>query len=127
MSYAVEFDLEIVHLLHDGVVSSNLGVCVVHEVTSRVVHGHGDYLRLLRQMVQLLGDLLHESVEVASQLGKRAAVQKQKPLRRGATGCARRIRPTSGCFPLGMLEDRNLIAREAQLTDGDGLRGLRRG
>lgn len=126
MSYAVQLELQIVHLRHDRVKSPNFGICVVYQVASRVVHGRSDELGLLGQMVHLLGDLLHEAVEVPSQLREGAAVQKQKALRGGSACCARRVGPTGGRFPLRMLKNRDLVAREAQLTDGDALGCLRR-
>lgn len=85
---AVELDLKVVDLRHDGMEPPNLDIAVVHQVASLVVHSHGDNLGLLGQVIKLLGDLLHEAVEVASQLREGAAVQYQKALGGRTAGCA---------------------------------------
>lgn len=82
--YAVKLDLELVHLGDDGVEPADLRVGVVDEVAGLVVDGHGDDLRLLRQVVDLGRDLAHQPVKVPAQLRERARVEQQQALRRGA-------------------------------------------
>lgn len=112
---AVKVELELVDLAHDVVVARNLGVGVVDQVAGAVVHGHRHHLRLLRQVLELLLDVLHDAVKVAAQRGQRRGVEHQEPLGRGAAGGARRRRARGGGGLLVLAEELYLFAGEAQL------------
>ena len=85
---AVKVELELVDLAHDVVVAGDLSVGVVNEVPGAVVDGHRDHLRLLREVLELLLDVLHDAVKVAAQRAQRRGVEHQEPLGRGAAGGA---------------------------------------
>lgn len=119
MPYPIELDLELLDLRHDHMKPPNLGIRVIDEVARRIVVDHGNDLRLLSQVVELLRDLLHQPVKVAPQLREGAAVEHEHALRRGAAGGARGTRPAAGRLALRMLEDGDLVARKAKLGDGD--------
>lgn len=48
---AVELDLKVVDLCHDGMEPPDLDVAVIHQVASLIIYGHGHDLGLLGQVI----------------------------------------------------------------------------
>ena len=122
VSDAIEFDLELVHLLEDAMISGDLHVGVVDQVAGLVVYVHGDDLGLLAEVLQLLLYVGHDAVEVAAEGGERGAVEEEQALGRCPAGGARRRRPLGRQGRLALVEDRELLVGEPELRRVDGLR-----
>lgn len=70
MSNAVKVELKFVNLAHDIMVAGDLGIGIVDEVASAIVHVHCHDSGLLHQVLKLLLDALHDPVEMAAQCGQ---------------------------------------------------------
>lgn len=67
---AVKVQLELVDLAHDLMVAGDLGISIVDKVTRAVVDVHCHHLGLLDQVLELLLDTLHDTIEMAAQCGQ---------------------------------------------------------
>lgn len=71
----VEVELELVQLSQNIVVSLNLSVGALDQVTGPVELGHGEHLALFAEVHHLLLDLAHHAVEIAPQGRQGGAVE----------------------------------------------------
>jgi hypothetical protein len=125
MPYAIEVNLKLFELPQDVVVTRDLGVGILDQVSGVVVHMHGHYMRLLAQVLEVLLDVLHNMFKVASERGKRRHIDPEDALGGGATRGPRRRRPSSSCSFLALMQKSDLFIGQIKLVVGDGVR-LRR-
>jgi len=67
---AVKVQFELIDLAHDLMIAGDLGISIVDKVTRAVVDVHCHNLGLLDQVLELLLDALHDTIEMAAQCGQ---------------------------------------------------------
>lgn len=70
MGNSIKIHLELVQLPEDRRVAGNFLVCALNDIPSPVVLNLGKYLGLFAEVLNVLLDIGHEAVEVASKLGQ---------------------------------------------------------
>lgn len=67
MSYPVKVEVQLVQLSQNVVIPCNFQVSIVDQVAGAIELCHGERLALLAEIVYLLLDLRHDTLEIAPQ------------------------------------------------------------
>lgn len=117
--------LQLVDLPHNPIQPLNLRIRNLDRIPGAVILLLRHHRALLRQPIQPVADLLHQSVEVPRQALQAAGAEQQQALRRGARRRARRARARRRArrFHLRAPQDLDLVGVESEGGVGDCVRG----